>query len=257
MARDTVQGRCPGSCLELTAPILSSTRNGLLLETRRSLISRFISSALRPRSSPLLFSSVCFSSSWMPLCCLPSQSQPAALPLAFAASFTPSSVLVIALPLIPSVLKFPAHVPCGWEWPQAGQPYSPCGVACSYDNECTAYHRSPGGCYHGTTNTTCSGTTGQFLQRGTAGFQRNFSFASSGFDDRVWPVVGFIGSSSWSAIVLPPTFHSSNRIGCARPRRPVSTIAMCPHSRAACVCAHESGHGCQAIGSAVRLSPST
>jgi hypothetical protein len=49
MARGMVQGRCPGSCLELTAPILSSTRNGLLLETRRSLISRFISSALRPR----------------------------------------------------------------------------------------------------------------------------------------------------------------------------------------------------------------
>lgn len=71
----------------------------------------------------------------------------------------------------------------------AGQPVSSCAVACSYDPGCTAYHRTPSGCYHGTANTTCTGTTGEYLERGTHGFQRNFSFAAPTFADSGWPAV--------------------------------------------------------------------
>ena len=92
----------------------------------------------------------------------------------------------------------------------AGQRYSVCAVACSYQPECTAYHDaaldartgSASGCWHGTRSTVCTGSGAgcggrgqspcamQSLTRagGALEFQRDFSFAAPAFDDKAWPL---------------------------------------------------------------------
>jgi hypothetical protein len=73
----------------------------------------------------------------------------------------------------------------------AGQPYSSCAIACSYDNSCTAYSDSSG-CYHGFVDAVCTSTgrgSGAHQRGDGAGFQRNFSFTKQELDDRAWPAV--------------------------------------------------------------------
>ena len=92
----------------------------------------------------------------------------------------------------------------------AGQRYSVCAVACSYQPGCTAYRDvsrdamtgTASGCYHGDASTVCAGDgagcggagqhpcTMQSLARagGALEFQRDFSYTAPAFDDRAWPL---------------------------------------------------------------------
>ena len=92
----------------------------------------------------------------------------------------------------------------------AGQLFSVCAVACSYQPACTAYHdvalnRETGtasGCFHGDRNTVCTGDgsgcggpsqspcvkVSPSRAAGALEFFRQFSFAKVAFDDRAWPV---------------------------------------------------------------------
>ena len=87
------------------------------------------------------------------------------------------------------------HKMDGWA-PQgdksAGYPpgVTSCGIACSYDDSCTAFSDGHGYCAHGFADSVCNGTGGpraHVMQRGPGvGFQRNFSFAATDFDDSGW-----------------------------------------------------------------------
>ena len=70
-----------------------------------------------------------------------------------------------------------------------------CGIACSYDDSCTAFSSGHHYCAHGFADAVCNGTGGHprgsppthIMQRGPGvGFQRNFSFATTDFDDTGW-----------------------------------------------------------------------
>ena len=87
------------------------------------------------------------------------------------------------------------HKMDGWA-PQgdksAGYPpgVTSCGIACSYDDSCTAFSDGRGYCAHGFADSVCNGTgvpRAHVMQRGPGvGFQRNFSFAATDFDDSGW-----------------------------------------------------------------------